>query len=385
MRLLAQLSRVVDDTLLWSETYERRVADVFDLQDELSQRIAGTVRDTLGGTDMFTPPQIRPARSMTAYDQYLLGRHHWSKRGVASLREGLACFQRAVEADPTYAPAYAGLADSYTLLANAGDRPAADMYASAREAATKAIALDPALAEGHASLGFVKLHHDWDLEGAAADLKRATELNPSYSTAWQWYASALRALARFDEAIAASQQALALDPFAVATSVGLGMSQFFARDMATAAATFERAIAMAPTSEDAYNWLASTYLELNRPEDANSLIEREMRIRPGQSFANTGMLAAVHAARGHHAEAQACAAKMVALPFAPPFFVAVVYSFMGDRDAAYRWLDVGVETRAPFMYWLRTFPLLWREWDDPRFAALLERMGLEPPLPAPSR
>ena len=73
------------------------------------------------------------------------------------------------------------------------------------------------------------------------------------------------------------------------------------------------------------------------------------------------------------------------LPFAPPFFVAVVYSFMGDRDAAYRWLDVGVETRATFMYWLRTFPLLWREWDDPRFAALLERMGLEPPLPAPSR
>jgi serine/threonine-protein kinase len=259
------------------------------------------------------------------------------------------------------------------------------MYAAAREAATKAIALDPALAEGHASLGFVKLHHDWDLEGAAADLKRATELNPSYSTAWQWYAAAMRALARFDEAIAASQQALALDPFAVATSVGLGMPQFFARDMVTAAATFERAIAMAPNSEDAYNWLASAYLALDRPADAHSLIEREMRIPPGDSFANTGMRAAVHTSQGRHAEAQACATKMVALQFAPPFFVAVIYSFMGDQEETYRWLNVGVESRATFMYWLRTFPLLSREWGDPRFAALLERMGLEPPLPAPPR
>ena len=383
LRLSAQLSRVVDDSLLWSETYERRLADVFDMQDELSQRIAGTVRDTLGSTDVFTPPQIRPARSMRAYDQYLLGRHHWSKRGITALREGLACFQRAVEADPTYAPAYAGLADSYTLLANAGDSPPAEMYAAAREAARKALALDPGLAEAHASSGFVKLHHDWDLNGAAAELKRATELNPSYSTAWQWYAAALRALGRFDEAIAASQQALALDPFAVATSVGLGISQYFARDMATAAATFERAIAMAPKSDDAYNWLASTYLALDRPEDAFEVIERERETRPGSTFANTGMLATVRAAQGRHEEARELAAKMLELPFRPPFFVALVYALIGDREATYRWLRVGVETRAPYMYWLRTFPLFSHEWGDARFAALLERMGLEEPMVAP--
>ncbi len=386
LRLSAQLSRVVDDSLLWSETYERRLADVFELQDELSQRIVGTVRDTLGGgTDIMTPPHIRPARSMAAYDQYLLGRHHWSKRGIAALREGLACFQRAIEADPTYAPAYAGLADSYSLLANTGGSPAAEMYAAAREAATKAVALDPTLAEGHASLGFVKLHHDWDLEGAAAELKRATELNRSYSTAWQWYAAALRALGRFDDAIAASQQALAIDPFAVATSTGLGISQFFARDMKAAAASFERAIAMSATTEDAYNWLIATYLELKRPEDAIRLIEQHMEVRPGDSFAQTGMLAAAQAALGLHEEAQVSAEKMLRLQFRPAFFVGLVYSLMGERDRIYPWLELGVETRAPFMYWLRTFPLYSGEWGDPRFAALLEKMGLGPPLVAQPR
>jgi tetratricopeptide (TPR) repeat protein len=322
---------------------------------------------------------------MAAYDQYLLGRHHWSKRGVAALREGLQFFQRAIEADPTYAPAYAGLADSYSLLANAGGNPATEMYAAAREAATKALALDPTLAEAHASLGFVKLHHDWDLNGAAAELKRATVLNPSSSTAWQWYAAALRALGRFDEAIAASQQALAIDPFAVATTTGLGISQFFARDMVAAAASFERAIAMSPTTEDAYNWLLATYLEQKRPMDALRLIEKEMRLRPGDSFAHTGMLAATQAALGHHDEAQASAEKMLGLQFRPAFFVGVVYALMGERDKIYPWLELGVETRAPFMYWLRTFPMYSGEWGDPRFAALLEKMGLGAPLVAEPR
>jgi eukaryotic-like serine/threonine-protein kinase len=385
LRLSAQLSRVVDDSLLWSETYERRLADVFDVQDELSQRIVVTVRETLGSSDISTPPQTRHPASMAAYDQYLLGRHHWSKRGVASLREGLACFLRAVESDPTYAPAYAGLADSYTLLANAGDRPAVEMYAAAREAANKAITLDPQLAEGYASIGFVKLHHDWDLNGAVLDLRRAIELNPGYTTAWQWYAAALRALGRFDEAIAAANRALALDPFAVATTVNLGMSQFFARDMATAATTFERAIAMAPQAEDAYNWLASTYVALGRIDDAQRITERAIEVQKGNGFAKTGMSAIVFHHLGQHAEARERAALMHAQPYAPPFFVGFVYSVLGDPDELYRWLERGVETRAPFMYWLRTFPLLSHEWKDPRFARLLERMGLGAPMDPDAR
>ncbi|HJU64099.1 MAG TPA: hypothetical protein VJ596_00420, partial [Gemmatimonadaceae bacterium] len=384
LRLSAHLSRVADDTMLWSETYERRLADVFEVQDELSRRIVGTVREALGTTEISTPPRARQARSMTAYDKYLLGRHHWGKRGSASLREGLTCFQKAIEADPTYAPAYAGLADSYALLANYGATPVAEMYANARAAALKAIELDPQLADGYASLGFVKLHHDWNLEGAASDLRRATELNPSYSTAWQWYAASLRALGRFDDALAASQQALALDPFAVATSVGLGISQLFARDFIGATASLERAIAMASRSEDAYNWLTATYLFLGRPAEALRVVERAIEVQSEEGFANTGMLAAVYARMGRQEEALERADAMIKAPFAPPFFVALIFYFMGETEEMYRWLERGVEERAPFMYWLRTFPALSTEWGNPRFAALLEKMGIGPPLTADS-
>ena len=381
LRLSAHLSRVADDTMLWSETYERHLSDVFELQDELSHRIVDTVREALGTTEISTPPKTRYPRSMTAYDQYLLGRHHWQKRGLASLRDGLACFERAIEADPAYAPAYAGLADSYALLANAGETPTAELYAKAREAALKSISLDPQNADGYASLGFVKLHHDWTLEAAARDLRRATELNPGYSTAWQWYAASLRALARFDEAIAASQQALVLDPFAVSTSIGLGISHFFARDFARAASSFERAIAMAPGSEDAYNWLTATYLLLERLDEALRTTQEWIAVQSRPGFANTGMLAAIYGRMGRMAQAREHADAMIQAPFAPPFFVALIYYFMGELDEMYRWLERGVEERAPFMYWLRTFPALSDEWANPRFAALLEKMGLGPPLP----
>jgi TolB-like protein/Flp pilus assembly protein TadD len=379
LRLSAHLSRVADDTMLWSETYERRMADVFDVQDELSRRIVGTVREALGNAETSTPAPVRHPRSVTAYDQYLQGRHHWNKRGAAALREGMACFQRAIEADATFAPAFAGLADSYALLASSETGVSAEMYARAREAALKAIALDPLLAEGYASLGFVKLQHDWDMEGAGRDLRRATELNPSYVTAWQWYASYLRSVARFDEAIAASHQALALDPFSVATSIGLGISHFFAGDLPTAAAQFERAIAMEPLSVDGYTWLASTYHALERFEKAAEMARRAGELLP-EGQARTGTLATMYAGLGRHDEARELLGQMLVAPATSRFFVALIYSFLGETDEVYRWLNLGVDERAPFMYWIRTYPLLSREWGNPRFAAVLERMGLGPPL-----
>jgi serine/threonine-protein kinase len=162
LRLSAQLSRVADDTLLWSETYERQMSDVFDVQDDLSRRITATVRDALGTGGATTPARVHHARSVTAYDQYLLGRYTWNKRTAASLQEGMACFQRSIEADPEYAPAYAGLSDSHALLASSGIALPSVAYPAARVAAMRAIELDPSLAEGHASLGLIRLNYDFD-------------------------------------------------------------------------------------------------------------------------------------------------------------------------------------------------------------------------------
>ena len=224
LRLSAQLSRVADDTLLWSETYERKMADVFDVQDDLSRRITATVREALGTGGATTPARVHHAQSVTAYDQYLLGRYTWNKRTAESLQEGKACFQRAIDADPEYAPAYAGLADSHALMASSGVALPHVAYPAARAAALRAIELDPSLAEGHASLGLIRLNYDWDWERAEREFRTALELNPSYSTARQWYSSFLSSMARHDEAIASAQQAAALDLFSITATIRIGIS-----------------------------------------------------------------------------------------------------------------------------------------------------------------
>lgn len=277
LRLSAHLSRVADDSLLWSETYDRKVADVFEVQDDLSRRITGTVREALGTSSATTPARVQPARNVTAYDEYLQGRYHWNKRSAASLREGLAAFQRAIEADPTYAPAWAGLADSHALLASSSLELPSTSYPAARDAALKAIELDPSLAEGHASLGLVRLNYDWDWEGAERELLRAIELNPSYSTARQWYSSYLSSMARFAEAIASAQQAAAVDPFSITATVRVGIAYTFALEYEKAAAQLERAMAMEPSFLHAHSWLANSYIGLGRYDDAIRMRKRRMK------------------------------------------------------------------------------------------------------------
>jgi serine/threonine-protein kinase len=375
MRLVAQLSRVADDSLLWSEMYERRLADVFAVQDELTLRIVGTVREALGTVET---PAPRQAPAVGAYDLYLLGRHHWNKRGEANLRTGLKYFQQAIEADPTFAPAHAGLADSYALLANS-TMVSAETYAAARTAALQAIALDPSLAEGHASLGFVKYNYDWDWEGAERELLRAIELNPSYTTARQWYSTYLSAMGRFEEAIASAKHALALDPLSMPATIRVGLAYYFAGDWETAETQFRRALERDPSFVDSYYWLTSVLRSRGKFQEALELTERVIAIEPNDP-ANNGMLACVYGPLGRIDEARALIEPLEANPDAPPFFLAMIRLCIGDRDAAFRWLDRGVDQRGHFMYTLRGNPFFRSEWGDPRFAAVLKRMGLGAPL-----
>jgi eukaryotic-like serine/threonine-protein kinase len=382
LRLSAHLSRVADDSLLWSETYERKVADVFEVQDDLSRRITGTVREALGTSGATTPARVHPARSVTAYDEYLQGRYHWNKRSTASLREGLAAFQRAIDADPTYAPAYAGLADSHALLASSNQELPAKAYPAARDAALKAIELDPSLAEGHASLGLVRLNYDWDWEGAEREFQKAIELNPSYSTARQWYSSYLSSMARFAEAIEAAQQAAAVDPFSITATVRVGIAYTFALDYEKAAAQLERAMAMEPGFLHAHSWLAHAYVGLGRYDDAVRIAE-EAHASGQRALPFRGLLASVYGQVGRSTEAREIIRDVVSQPDGPPFFMALLQLIVGEHAKAYEWLDRGVRERGDLMHTLRTNPFFKSEWRDPRFAELLQRMRLGPPLEAP--
>ncbi len=382
LRLSAHLSRVADDTLLWSETYERKVADVFEVQDDLSRRITATVREALGTPGLTTPARVLPAGSVTAYDEYLLGRYHWNKRTAPSLREGMACFQRAIDADPTYAPAYAGLADSHALMASSSVAVPAESYPAARNAALRAIELDPSLAEGHASLGLVRLNYDWDWEGAERELLAAIELNPSYSTARQWYSSYLSSMARFAESIASAQQAAAVDPFSITATVRVGIAYTFALEYEKAAAQLERAMAMEPGFLHAHSWLADAYMGLGRYDDAVRIAEEAYALSQN-ALPFRGLLAGVYGRVGRAAEASAIIREIVHTPDAPPFFMALLNLTIGEHDQAYAWLDRGVRERGDLMHSLRTNPFFITEWKDPRFAALLKRMRLGPPLEPP--
>src|SRR5678815_729522 len=210
---------------------------------------------------------------MCIRDRYLLGRYTWNKRTAASLQEGMACFQRSIEADPEYAPAYAGLSDSHALLASSGIALPSVAYPAARVAAMRAIELDPSLAEGHASLGLIRLNYDFDWEGAEQEFRKALELNPSYSTARQWYSSFLSSMARHDEAIASARQAAALDPFSITATIRIGIAYSQAEKHEEAAATLERAMAMDPAFLHADAWLIMTYLALGRHDDALRIAE----------------------------------------------------------------------------------------------------------------
>lgn len=379
LRLSAHLSRVADDSLLWSETYERQIADVFDVQDDLSRRITGTVRDALGAAGVTTPARIHPARNVTAYEEYLLGRYHWNKRYTPSLRKGLAAFTRAIAADASYAPAWAGLADSHAVLASSGQEVPANAYPAAREAALKAIELDPSLAEGHASLGLVMLNYDWDWEGAERELQRAIELNPSYSTARQWYSSYLSSMGRFEEAILSAQQAAAVDPFSLPAAIRVGIAYTFAGDYVKAAAQLERAKAMEPEGLNAHSWLTNAYVALGRHDDAVRLAE-EAYERSERALPFRGMRASVYGQVGRLEEARESILEVVSQPDGPPFFMAYLNLTIGQKDAAYQWLRRGVEERGDLMHSLRTTPFFMSEWGDPRFAELLRLMRLGSPL-----
>jgi len=377
LRLSAQLSRVADDTLLWSETYERKMADVFDVQDDLSRRITATVREALGTGGATTPARVHHARSVTAYDQYLLGRYTWNKRTSASLQEGMACFQRAIDADPEYAPAYAGLADTHSLLASSGVALPSVAYPAARTAALRAIELDTSLAEGHASLGLIRLNYDWEWEGAEQEFCKALELNPSYSTARQWYSSFLSSMGRHDEAIASAQQAAALDPFSITATIRIGIAYSHAQKHEEAATTLERAMAMDPAFLHSHSWLTMAYLALGRHEDARRIAEQAYAAsRNSPNF--RPLLAFVYRAIGRLDEALEIIRERLSAPDVNPFGRALLYLMINDHDHCYAWLNRGVDERGDQMHSLRTNPFFVTAWSDPRFVAVLQRMRLVP-------
>lgn len=395
LRITVELVDVADGTSLWAQRFDREMEDVFVIQDEIARTVADTLRVKLvGGPEA---PLVKPhTEDLEAYNLYLKGRHYWNKRTAESLQRSVACFRQALDRDPSYGRAYAGLADAYATVGIYGALPPERVMPAAKAAATQALGVDDSLAEAYASLGCVQSVYEWSWGEAERSFRRALLLDPNYATAHQWYAmNVLVPLGRFDQAIRQLERARKLDPLSLVINSSLGVAAYFARRYADAEDAFSQALDLDTTFGFAYFFLGQTLVERGRLAAAIDILEEAQRLS-GNSAETTAALGYAHARAGAFEEARQVLAELTRTAekqYVSPSLVAQIHAGLGETEAALGRLEEALDLRATDLAWLKVRPVFDPLREEPRFQALLARMGLERraadetvrDLPRPSR
>jgi len=374
LQVTAELVDVSDAKVLWSERYRRGAADVFAIQDEISQEIVKSLRLRLSPA-----ARSRLARRTTgnveAYELYIKGRYHWNKRDEPAFAEAIACFRRAIEKDPGYALAYSGLADCYALESATEYgivEPAAAMP-KARAAAQRALEIDPDLGEAHASLGLVLWLYDFDRDGAEREFRRAIALNPGYASAHQWYAEMLVELGRWKSARSEIARAGQLDPLSLAIATDLGLLAYYERDYQTAIRQYRSTLALEPSFGQAHLALGLAYLAAGQTADAVSIFEGIRRLA-GDSPPALAALGYAYGIAGRRDDALALLGELQALArerFVLSYYVAGIHLGLGDHDQAFALLERACAERASELGTLKVDPVFDPLRKDARFQELL--------------
>jgi TolB-like protein/tetratricopeptide (TPR) repeat protein len=373
LRVTARLVGVEDDSTLWSETFERQMEDVFAVQDEITQSIVKTITQSLQLGHLRGATPVQQPQNLEAYDLYLLGRHHWYKRTDASMRRALELFQEAAAADPSYAPAYSGIADASALLASWQFASSAEQFPRAAKAAHRAIELDPTLADAHASLGFVKLNWEWDWEGALHEFQRAIALNPSHEAAHRWLSAFLAGIGRDDEAVPIALRAIELDPVSVLPRMNLGIVHFLAWRHQDAVREFRRVIEKDPGFVRAYAFLASSLSFLDRHDEAIAVA------RDGVERSNRHAMLLLPLGVGLAMAGQLAEARDTLNPILaelPALYQAAAYAALGEESIALDSLEKAPDAHSDWMYSVVRLPWFGELHNHPRFVRLLENLGL---------
>ena len=380
VRITALLVDTATDRHLWAETYERDVGDILSLQSEVAKAIAGEIQVTI------TPQEVaRLARPRTidpeAYHSYLKGRYHWEKRSEEGLKRALHFFQEAIERDPTYAPAYAGIADYYITLGNYNLADSHESYPKGKAAALRALEMDPGSAEAYTSLGTVKGSYEWDREGAERDFRRAIGLNPNYATAHHWFADHLVSLKRFDEGMAEIAIAQSLDPLSPSISADAGGYQFYAGNYDQAIALIEKTLEQDPGFARAYSQLGGIFEQMGKYQEAIEAFEKAKEVSGASTYSLTALTHA-YALAGRRGEAERMLQELEEIgkrKFVSSYSVAAVYVALGEMDRAFEYLDRAVRGHDRALIWLPVAPRFNRVRSDPRFRAILKTVGAESP------
>ena len=378
LRLTAKLIRASDESPLWSERFDRTIDDVFAVQDEITERLVETISGALqlGGLRGQVP--VPATRNLEAYDLYLLGRHHWYERSQDGMKRARDLFQQAIDLDPTYAPAWSGLADSLGILASWQFADPAEMFPQATTAAKRALELDPSLAEAHASLGFVKMNWEWDWDGVIRELRRAIELNPNHETSHRWLSAFLAGIGRKDEAMPIAERAVLLDPLSVLPRMNLGIIHYLSHDFVAGEMEFRRVLAMQPGFARAKVFLGGV-LALQGRYDESIDVAQALIAEAGRVPIYSWSLGIAFAHAGRMREARELLDPINKTSF-PGIYRAMSHLFLGESDRVFPALEEAVAQRSDWMYSLGRQPLLRGLYGDPRFEATVRSLRLPPPL-----
>jgi len=379
VRITAQLINASTDTHLWAESYDRDLKDVLALQAEVARAVAGEVRAKL------TPQeQARLAGSRTvnpeAYRLFLEARQLWlNMSSEEQCRKALERFQQAIDLDPTYAPAYVGLANSHLSAGGMGFEPAYEGFPKAKVAALKALEFDKGLAEAHAVLGAVMFQADWDWPGAERELQRALALGPNNSDAhWDYGFYLMLVAGRPDLAVTEYRRALEFDPLATTNIVGLGWGLYYARRHDESIAHFRRALEQNPTGVGAWGhtWLGLNYAQKHMVDEAVAECGKAVESRPEDQVV-LGYCGCVYGLVGRHQQAKLLLDRLKSLSarhYVDPCFVAILCDGLGDNNRTMEWLERAYTERSASSYGIRGE--LWTDKlrSDPRFQDLIRRM-----------
>jgi serine/threonine-protein kinase len=378
VRIVVHLVDPRTEKHLWGETFDRQLSDIFEVQSEVAQQITGALSLALSPEEK-QRVEKKATGDVEAYNMCLLGRFHANKWAEADVLKGIEYFQQAIAKDPGYAVAYAGLADAYELLSiGFSSKPPAEYLAQAKTMALKALEMDDSLAEAHTSLAYARWLGDLDWAGAEREFKRALELKSSYVMAHEWYAEYLAALGRHEEGIAEIRRAQQLDPLAVPVTRAVGWVLYFARRYDEAAEELRKALAMNPEFLGARLVLWWVYVARREYDAAIADIRREAE-KPGLKTVKKLMLAYACAAAGKKEEASGLLWEVeakVADENRLALLAAMLFTELGEVDRAFEQLQRAYQFREPGLLFLKVAP--WAEplRPDPRYGALLERIGL---------
>lgn len=377
VRITVQLIQATpEEKHLWADSYEGKIGEILGLQRNVSSAIARAIRAEL------TPDERKAMERLDsvnprAYEAYLKGRHHWSKRTPADFDRALGYFQQAIDEDPSYASAYVGLADGHILLGASGLVPSAGAFARARAALAKALEIDPSRGDAHASLALVKGSFDWDWAGAERESRLALELSPNYATAHHWHSGLLARLGRWDEALASIRMAQKMDPLSSVINTFVAEILWQRRQFDQALEAIRAALELDPDFLLAKEILGRTYLGKGRYEEAVQAFRAAAQIvgHSSETQANLGYCLAVAGQTSQAGQIAEGLEQQSRERYVSPYFIALVHAGMGDKDRAFEWLERAYEERSsllPVIVIALWDPLR----DDPRYEEFLRKLNL---------